>query len=276
MKRIFSLIIVLAIVLSAFSVIPVSAADEIFSLNFEKDGGWSPWSTTGGDLNTITTEAYSEGSKALYMADDSDTLTAGIKTDRISVTPGETYTALCDFYLVSGNLAVYFRFYDANGKQISSKSGTGKQKTWVNVAISDTAPEAAVTCDVVIASVKVSKAFGYVDNIKVVKGKVAASAISGAKSPAATASESTSTATTTTTTVAPNDDGVKDGTLLHSHGFENGLSPWKYQTTTSEEYVFEITDTASEGSTAINVNDSSSDAGPGITSEKIPVSQGNE
>ncbi len=272
LKRLTSLIIVSALILSAFSVVSVFSADELFSLNFESDGGWSPWSATGAELNTISTEVYSEGAKALYMSDDSSELTAGIKTDRINVTPGESYTALCDFYLVSGNISVNLRFYDASGKQLSSKSGKGVQKKWVNIAITDIAPSDAATCDIVIASVKASKAFGYVDNIKVLKGVAAAGTISNAKVPESTATDGASEATTA---VTPEEDGIDEGTLIYSYGFENGLGSWTYATSNSNSYVTEITTTASEGKMAVAVNDPDSNVGPGIASEKIPVSEGN-
>lgn len=277
-KKVISLMVISALMLSVLSFVPVLGAEEIFTINFEKEGGWTPWSATGADLNIISSDAYSEGGKSMYFADDSGELTAGIKTDRVNITPGESYTAVCDFYLVSGNISVNLRFYDGSGKQLSSKGAKGTQKKWVNLAITDTAPEGAVTCDVVIASVKASKSYGYLDNLKLYKGQVQAGTVSSsAKVPEGAASSSSSSATTgSSAAVAPKDDGVKDGTLIYSYGFENGLSPWKYQTETSEPYVKEITDTASEGKKAFSVNDSVDNGGPGIVSEMIPVSEGND
>ena len=158
-KKIIALVTVISIILSmTVSIGAFAAKKPLTEVTFEKKSeDWYAFSATGEELNTVVDTGYSEGKKSVRMFDDSTELTAGIRTDRVEVEEGKTYTALCDLYLESGKMTVYLRFYNAGGKQLESLSGTGKAGQWVNVAVTGVAPEGAYDADLIIASSKTAR-----------------------------------------------------------------------------------------------------------------------
>ena len=268
-KKLISALIVLTMILSMFTFVGALAADELIKLTFENESeGWAPWANAGKDLSSYSTDAYTEGKQSLLCKDDSASLATGFRSKMVNVTPGEKYTALCDMYLVSGKINFYLRFYDENKKALSNKTGTGTENAWKAIVLSAEAPEGAVTADVYVATFGNSEGIAYVDNVKLVKGTASAGTITG-KAPDNAPTSSAKPEDTS----APADDGVKEGAVIASNSFEDGLGNWKYWSK-AEGNVTLIDNDASDGKKCFHVVDPDSSIAPGIQSDKFNVTGG--
>ncbi|MBE7021510.1 MAG: hypothetical protein E7411_08780 [Ruminococcaceae bacterium] len=271
MKRFLSLIISLSLILSLCPGIFAWGAENVLFDSFEsEDGPWKHWSNAGKALNSISSDCATEGEKAFLLNDNSAGLAGGFSSERVSITEGATYTALIDVYMIYGTVAVNLRFYDESGTRLSSPSKKPPvSDKWQTVAITDVAPKGAALCDVVVATNAATMGICYLDNLRVTEGKADAGTPNGSipKNPPKYVAEDTK--------VEAKDDGVKDGELIYSYDFENGLNDWGYANNASETYVEEISSYGTNNTVSIHINDIGDGVGPGIKSPDIPVSEGN-
>lgn len=267
-KKIISALIALTMVLSMFAFIGAYAAEEVlFRITFEKDvEEYDPWSKAGKDMSSFATDCYTEGKRSLLVNDDSEKST-GLRGKKVFVKEGETYTALADCYLVSGDVYFYLRYYDAAGNQLSNNNAKGTPGKWVTLAISTAAPKTAATAELIIATMGGGKGTAYFDNLRLVKGSVPAGTPTG-KNPA-----NIPTQAAPTPSAPAVDDGIKEGTVIYSTSFEDGLGKWSYWGK-AEGNVTLVTDPVSDGKKAFHVVDPEESGSPGLQSELIPVTAG--
>ncbi len=272
MKKILSLSIVLSLLLSLLSGVTGVSAGNLLTESFEsEDGPWKHWSNAGKSLNSISGDCATDGEKSFLLNDNSAGLAGGFLSERISVEEGKTYTALIDTYMVYGSVSVNLRFYDESGNRLSSPSKKpAVSDKWQTVAITDVAPAGAKLCDVVVATNAATTGIAYFDNLKIAEGKLEAGTPSGSvpKNPPQFVQEDT--------TVEAKDDGIKEGTVIYSYDFENGLDGWGYANNASKDYVEEVTAFGTNSTVSIHINDVGEGVGPGVKSPDIPVSEGND
>lgn len=268
LKKIISFIIAFSMIFSMVS-FSTFAADELILITFENESeGWKPWSVAGKDLTTFTTDAYTEGKQSVLCNDNSTSNATGLRSKMASVTPGETYTALCDMLLVDGTVNFYVRFYDASNKALTNLKGIGTKGEWKTIALTGKAPEGAVTADIYIATIGGATGLAYIDNMKLVKGTVEPGKPDG-KVPATLPKQEEQENKPAEIV----DDGVKEGDIIASNSFENGLGGWSYWGAGAEEYVTNEND-ASDGKKSYHVVDPEAAGAPGLQSNTFPVSEG--
>lgn len=268
LKKVISSLLTLSMILSMVG-FSTMAADELILITFENENeGWAPWSSAGKDLSTYTADAYTEGSKSLLCKDDSDAAATGVRSKMVQVTPGETYTALCDMLLVDGSINFYIRFYDSSKANLGNQKITGVKGEWKTLAITMTAPPNSATADIFIATMGGTTGIAYIDNMKLVKGKVSVGTPNGKVPENLPKAEKPSGEK-----VEVKDDGIAEGTVISSNSFEDGLGNWSYWSK-AEGNVFHVDDTASDGKKSFRLIDPDSTIAPGIQSDKFPVTEG--
>lgn len=143
----------------------------ILSESFEGTEFPEGWKKQGNVVVNISSDVAKDGKSSLYIEDKSDTGAGGIASPFIPVTPGNKYTAVVDIYAIENSVPVFFKFFDADKKQLTNVSTTkGEHKTWTTVTNSQTAPAGAAYASIYLNTVKASLQTGYVDNFKFVKG----------------------------------------------------------------------------------------------------------
>lgn len=174
MKKLLSLLLTLAMTLSVFSGITVTAADPVvvYEDNFDSYLFDAPddWIIPE---NAFLQSQIAKAGKAMKIKDDSDTAPVHIKSPYIPITPGKTYTTTVDMLLISGDaIYVYLKFFDADNKEIKSSSTSTTEQEWREVSVVAGAPAEAVTCRVFLVTNKVTIAEGAFDNVKVFDGTI--------------------------------------------------------------------------------------------------------
>ena len=144
--------------------------EEILSESFES-GIPSEWTTTGALPLEPSTEVASDGKTSIYIGDDSDSASVGLKTPFIEVAQGNTYTAIIDVYATRKTIPSYLRFYDENKTELqNAKIAMGEIEKWTTYTNAQIAPEGAKYMQLWIYTVKASISCGFIDNVKLVKG----------------------------------------------------------------------------------------------------------
>ncbi|NRF92376.1 carbohydrate binding domain-containing protein [Paenibacillus frigoriresistens] len=137
-------------VLSVFTVLPGKAkADTPPTLpnsGFEQVSGGKPlnWSVMSG---TVTSSTYTVHSAvySVQLTDNSSTASVGLRSQKISVTPGKDYEASVYSYNAQGSSSLYLEFWDANNTLILFPTATNNTlNQWKQLGISQTAPTGAV------------------------------------------------------------------------------------------------------------------------------------
>ncbi|MBE7021310.1 MAG: hypothetical protein E7411_07780 [Ruminococcaceae bacterium] len=225
----------------------------LFYDSFEEgyDKNWTLYGgNSEGKVDISDTVSY-EGKKSVHIIDDIEGGTAGIKTDKIPVTPGNVYTVYANLKAVSGkDLRIYYRIYDEAGKTLKSTAVIPEGDLWQAGWASLYAPGGSSYIQLVVAGMGSLKGEIYLDNISIVKG------LSKPTDPKVT-----------------NPWDVEDGERIFYEDFEDGYSFWSYQSTKSPELTFIETKNVYEGSKSVKIVDPDT-TGPGIKSPFIPVMEG--
>ncbi len=175
MKKIFSLILAVSILMSVFSSFGIYAeeASVINSWDFENgiEDGWTVYGVNNG-LNVVkTNEDKYDGEYSIYILDDSDTTTNGITSPFIDVVPGEKYTFSAAINIISGtSIRLYVKFYDAKNSLLSNVSKSTLGNYWHYVYATYQAPENAVKACFQFVGTSTLKGSCYVDSATVYKG----------------------------------------------------------------------------------------------------------
>ena len=137
-------------VISVFTVFPGKVkADSLQILpnsGFEQVSGGKPlnWSVMSG---TVTSSTYTVHSAvySVQLTDNSSTASVGLRSQKISVTPGKDYEASVYSYNAQGSSSLYLEFWDASNTLILFPTATNNTvNQWKQLGISQTAPTGAV------------------------------------------------------------------------------------------------------------------------------------
>ncbi len=119
-----------------------------------------------------TTEESSDGKISVYINDNLTTYNCGIQSPMVEIVGGQTYTMLGDIYGIEGNVKYYLKFFNASRTELTNDSVDGGMGEWGTAVLTKTAPASAVYASIWAYTVKASTGSAYVDNVRLVKGKV--------------------------------------------------------------------------------------------------------
>ena len=129
-------------------------ADDVWSIDFGSEANFE-WCA----------DAYSSGTHCVHIVDESDTLSAGIRSMHIDVTPGDDVWVKV-WYTGIGTPSVYFEYWDTTNTRFDAQSYgiSGGTEEWRQSKFEDTVPEGAVTATVLLYSSSTSEVDGYFDD----------------------------------------------------------------------------------------------------------------
>ncbi|WP_157574680.1 hypothetical protein [Jiangella muralis] len=142
------------------------------------DGAIPGWQLVGAERPdtsyAVTEDAAQDGTHSLSITDGSDVYGVAIESDHFDVEVRRAYTAAAMTRVDRDQLAVYLRFYDAEGHRLTNVA-TPQGETggaWTKTSITATAPEGAVTGTVLLYSATSPRGAGYFDTVTVTAGAV--------------------------------------------------------------------------------------------------------
>lgn len=275
MKKLLSIIIAFSMIASMLSFSAVFAANEeiVFSESFESGlGDWIISSAYSKSNITLSKAKVSDGKQSVYVVDDSDSLSPGASGKKFKVTAGQVYTTVADFLVEEGNaVKVYYKYFDADDKQIFNQSFCGKVGDWQTISIVTTAPEGAVTGQTVVSGTNKPLGKAYVDNIRVYKGEVKIGTLyqSG--------SSSTTSAPAATVKVVNQEPVVTEyGTIIYKESYESGMGEWSLTNASLADKIREENEKASDGKKSMYLEDDTKEKAPGIKSPHFAIKAGQE
>jgi hypothetical protein len=131
---------------------------------------YGPANTTG-NIVQVTQEKSLSGTSSLKIDKSSTSNSLGVTSDRVTVTPGCTYTATSNVYLQSGGTIMYLRFYDSAGRQISgadvTASVTSPLNQWNQLSAEGIAPSTAAKAEILLYVPVSTKTMLYYDDVTV-------------------------------------------------------------------------------------------------------------
>ena len=271
-RQLIVLITIISLLFSIcnFSSIVFASNETIVSCGFESDTvDWELWGFMGKEHTYTVSEAYSSGSKSLFLYDTSKSGGTGV-VEYFDVTAGETYTLVASGFAIENNIAMYLRFFDSSGNQLSSSSVSFTKKAWEEKAVTAVAPQNAVRGRLIICTGDSVIAGGYIDDVIVYKGTVAAKGEFDGVYP-----DTLPVITEIIDEVEIVDDGYYDGELIYSQSFEDGIDDWvKYNNFSNSAYSV-VKKNSTDGNYSLYINDTSAAEKIGAKSGIIKIAQGN-
>lgn len=246
-KAIFRILLILALVVPLTVYPERSYAGDAAKVTIANSGfesgspptNWSVFGGTWGTQQTISTVRSIEGTKSLKINDTSNTAAYGMVSDKIAAHPYSTYEAYVSVYAESGSGQLYLEFWDSSnariGVQIASTSTTG---AWEYLKVSGQAPAGTATVSLMMYSSKTNVGASYYDAVSIRRID-------------------------------------EPGDVLNP-GFETADGsnmPVNWTTYAAGTYAVSA-DYAHSGATSLKITDSSSSAGYGMKSVKLPASAG--
>ncbi|MFK7695557.1 heparinase II/III family protein [Paenibacillus sp. HJGM_3] len=129
---------------------------------------WSVFGGTWGTQQTISTVRSIDGTKSLKINDTSNAAAYGMVSDRMAAHPYSTYETYVSVYAESGTGQVYLEFWDSSntriGVQLASTSTTG---AWEYVKVSGQAPAGTATVSVMMYTNKTNVGAAYFDAVSI-------------------------------------------------------------------------------------------------------------
>lgn len=273
MKKILSLFIALSLMLS---LIPLSniafAADKnlIFYSFEDTNEGWVYWADTK-EKNTYPVDvAASEGNKSLFLYDTTKVGGTGIQSAYVDAKAGKTYTLLASSLVVKTKITMYFRFFTAEGAQLSSDNVSFTKNTWEERAITVKAPAGAAKMRALLVTGNLDLGGGYIDDVRIVEGEVAARGNLNDKKKPAKMPEINEIIEK----IPVVEDGYEEGQLIYFQSFENGLEDWKTYVDDSSYKI--VKENAADGEHSLYILDNNPTGSAGAKAAKFHVAQGNE
>ena len=173
MKKIFSLLITISVILSGFSMVNFAYAEDniVFFHSFsDGQGDCVPVSAKTGDKIELVNDSVL-GKQVMKVLDDSDSLSSGIKSPKIPVEGGRSYTYTANIKIESGTVKLYVKYYDESSKQIESKSANAKVGAYSIVSMNYVAPANAAFAEILVSTVSTTLGEGYVEYFKIIEGQ---------------------------------------------------------------------------------------------------------
>ncbi len=144
----------------------------LFSESFE-NGLTGEWvKKDAGMTINVTTDEASDGRVSVYINDNLSSANCGIQSPLINISGGQTYTMTGDLYAIEGTVRYFLKFFNANKVQITNDGVDGGMGEWGTAVLSKTAPASAAYAQIWAYTVIATTGSGYVDNIKLIKGKI--------------------------------------------------------------------------------------------------------
>lgn len=271
---IFITIISLLFSMCNISFVGLAANETVLEYTFDNNNeNWAIWGYMGEEHTYTVSEAYSSGSKSLFLYDTSKSDSTGLDStynNGFTAVPGTTYTLLASGFSVTGKIWMYLRFYDSAKNKLSESTVAFTQKEWVEKGITLTAPENAVRGRVMICTNASDIAGGYIDDVKVLKGEVAAKGEFEGTVPYVLP-----TVTEIIDVIEKVDDGYTEGQLIYSESFENGINDWRPYGETQNSSLSVVKKNATDGNYSLYIDDNSGAFEIGAKSPTFSAAQGN-
>ena len=273
MKKTLSLLIVLSMLVSCILPLSVMAEDKpIFSESFEGMSGhnlpegWTFLGKRGEDFCSYDFEKYTDGKVSAFVNDDDETASSGFVSPFIEAEANKVYTGATDIYVVKGGGKLYLKFFDAEKKQLMSKSKTvSKLGVWSEIYYTLTAPEGTKYMQIVACGTSDGINVSYYDNMRIYEGEVKAKKTEAAPPDASFIIKPTG-----------------DSDILYAQSFEglSGFSAlpegWKYFGNKTKDMCTYTTEVALDGLTSAYIIDRSTEVTCGYTSPLIEIEAGKE
>lgn len=128
---------------------------------------WTPI-TAGSYYASVGTVVY-EGAYAVRLTDPSTTLGIGLRSSKMDVEAGKTYTATVRLFNEQGSGAYYLEYWNAANQRIAvhSITGSGVLGQWIELKAEGKAPDEAVAATVLLYSSVANAGVSYFDNAAV-------------------------------------------------------------------------------------------------------------
>lgn len=154
-----------------------SAAPSVLNAGFEepvtgeKIPGWSLTFGAGySDMSYEVTSADAyEGNYSLLLDDRNTSRALGLESDPFPITPGAQYIVSAMMKVERSNLAIYIRYFDADGVKLGETSNwlASTDGQWVRNSAFTKAPDDAVTATILLYSSSTGTGRGYMDQIMI-------------------------------------------------------------------------------------------------------------
>lgn len=139
------------------------------------EDGYEEWGYHNNSLKdwvSLSNEKAYEGKNSVFITDQSSEKASGIKSPYIEIEEGKLYTSVLYMWGINNtSVKMFVKFFDSQGKNLSSKSFAGKRnEQWELISAEETAPKGAKTCQIFIAGVSASTGDAYVDSVSLYEG----------------------------------------------------------------------------------------------------------
>lgn len=134
--------------------------------------GWASMFATDSEVQfNLTNEKHKKGRNSLKLVDASRKKSVALMSHPVKVEPGQVLKAQTQLYLREGLSSFMLRYYDKDGKEVSStpvhtESGYNQ---WQKVTVTAKAPEKAATAKVLAYTTAYAMTTSYYDDIKLSK-----------------------------------------------------------------------------------------------------------
>ncbi len=134
----------------------------------EKTGlplGWTAWAAANTCAYTLAL-AHS-GAACARVTDTSDTVSQGLRSPRVPVTPGSAYTASVWVHITdrqAGGFALYLEFWQGPQRLQDTSVSTEETGAWVQLQITATAPPDAESATLLIYGSSATSGEAYFDD----------------------------------------------------------------------------------------------------------------
>lgn len=254
MKKIISLLISFAMLLSVIPTVPSFAEDEALFFEDSFENGMDNWvyvSKLCDESNAFLTEDKAfDGKNAVCLKDTFTDNMTGFKTKNMPVTEGYIYKISGAVFHADGSGGTpYLNFFNEEGKKIGGVSATTTAKnTWTEVTNAMQAPKGAKTVQVLVIGGSAAVGTSYIDKIKVTEQK-------------------------SKIIEYPDDpDSLKDGDLMFSDNFEDGTIQWRVGGAGADGHFTLENEYFTEGSHSLRTKDTNTDNATSFMTVKIPIS----
>ncbi|MCK6259099.1 PQQ-like beta-propeller repeat protein [Fictibacillus sp. KIGAM418] len=134
--------------------------------------GWTSMFAADSEVQySLSGEQYSKGIQSLKLVDASHKKSVALMSTPVKVNPGDVLKAETRLYLKEGLSSLMLRYFDSNGKEISSTPvhTEAGYNSWQPVTITAKAPERATSAKVLAYSTAYATTTSYYDNVKLSK-----------------------------------------------------------------------------------------------------------
>ena len=162
----------LAILVISIGVSRTLLASDMLVNNHSFEAGTTGWAQSFGlgGISVSVAQKY-DGDHSLKLVDTSNLTSQGMESEKIEVLAGITYVLGARIYIVSGSAELYLRFWDSDGRLVSSSKTLRSSPTgrWTTISLSAKAPQDATYASILLYCSCSNVGTVYYDSIGITK-----------------------------------------------------------------------------------------------------------